>query len=64
MTGKTIARIVPVEPRETSIEESNQAGIIKAGRKRLPKDFWSLPRPDDPGDLVIKALLEERAESR
>jgi prevent-host-death family protein len=63
-TGKTIARIVPVEAREKSIEELEQRGIIKAGRKKLPKDFWSLPRPDDPGDLVRKALLEERVESR
>lgn len=63
-TGKTIARIVPVEPREKSVEELEQLGIIKAARKRLSKDFWSLPRPDDPGDLVRKALLEERAESR
>jgi len=63
-TGKTIARIVPVGPREKSIEELEQLGIIKAARKRLPEDFWSLPRPDDPGDLVRKALLEERAMSR
>ena len=63
-TGKTIARIVPVEPREKSVEELEQLGIIRAAGKRLSKGFWSLPRPDDPGDLVRKALLEERAMSR
>ncbi len=63
-TGKAIARIVPVKPGEKSIEELERLGIIRAGHKGLPKDFWSRPRPDDPQDLVRKALLEERAQSR
>jgi hypothetical protein len=35
-------------------------GLIRLGSGKLPKDFWRMPRPDDPKDLVLKALLEER----
>jgi prevent-host-death family protein len=34
--GKTKARIVPVELREQSIEQLEQWGIVKTGKKSLP----------------------------
>jgi len=37
---------------------------VKLGTRRLPKDFWRMPRPKDPNGLVMKALLEERAAGR
>jgi prevent-host-death family protein len=63
-TGKTIARIIPVEPREHSIEQLEQLGIVKAGKKGLPKGFWSRPRPDDPHGSLREALTQERGEGR
>jgi len=39
-------------------------GLISLGKGKLPKDFWSLPRPKDPKGLVLKAVLEEREEGR
>jgi prevent-host-death family protein len=63
-TGKTIARIVPVEPREQSIEQLEQLGIVKTGKKGLPKKFWSRPRPDDPRASLREALAQERGEGR
>jgi hypothetical protein len=39
-------------------------GLVKLGTGKLPKDFWRMPRPKDPKGLVMKGLLEERAEGR
>ena len=39
-------------------------GLIRLGTGKLSKDFWKMPRPDDPEDLVLKALLEEREDGR
>jgi hypothetical protein len=36
-------------------------GLIRLGPGKLPKNFWSLPRPQDPERLVRKALLDERS---
>jgi hypothetical protein len=33
-------------------------GLIKLGSGRLPKDFWSMPRAEDPQGLVLKALFK------
>jgi prevent-host-death family protein len=63
-TGKTIAKIVPIQSREKSIEELEQCGIVKAGGGDLPEDFWSRPRPEDSHDSVREALIMERTEGR
>ncbi len=35
-------------------------GKIRLGSGRLPKDFWKLPRPEDPEGLVRRTLVEDR----
>jgi prevent-host-death family protein len=61
--GKPVARSVPIsrtkKVKETLIRMEKQ-GLIKLGPGRLPKDFWNMPRGEDPQGLVLKALLEER----
>jgi hypothetical protein len=37
---------------------------IKRGKGKLAKNFWALPRLDDPTRLVFKALLDEREVKR
>jgi len=65
--GKPVARLVPVlrtkTTRESMIRMEKQ-GLLKLGSGKLPKDFWSMPRPEDPNGLVLKALLEERESGR
>jgi len=39
-------------------------GLIKLGSGKLPNDFWTMPRAEDPQGLVLKALLEERENGR
>ena len=61
--GKPVARLVPVsrtrEGKE-SLAKMEKQGLIRLGSGKLPKRFWSLPRPQDPEGLVRKALMDER----
>ena len=65
--GKPVARLVPVS-RSKDLKESltrmEKQGLIRLGSGKLPKDFWKIPRPEDPEYLVLKALLEEREAGR
>jgi prevent-host-death family protein len=65
--GKPVARLVPIsrtKPAKESVTRMEKQGLIKLGSGRLPKDFWSMPRAEDPQGLVLKALLQEREEGR
>jgi len=65
--GKPVARLVPILRRKNtreSITRMEKQGLLKLGSGKLPKDFWSMPRPEDPNGLVLKALLEERKGGR
>jgi prevent-host-death family protein len=65
--GKPVARLVPLS-RSNDLKESlvrmEKQGFIRIGAGKLPKGFWRMHRPDDPEDLVLKALLEEREAGR
>jgi prevent-host-death family protein len=65
--GKPVARLVPVS-RTSAVGESlarmERQGLIKLGSGKLPRDFWTMPRAEDPKGLVLKALLEERKDGR
>jgi len=65
--GKPVAKLVPI-PRSKNLRKSlvkmEKRGLIKIGSGRLSKEFWALPRPEDPEGWVLQALLEERAEGR
>jgi prevent-host-death family protein len=65
--GKPVARLVPVSLVGTmreSLAAMERQGLIKLGSGKLPKEFWTMHRPEDPDGLVLKALLEERGEGR
>jgi len=61
--GKPVVRLVPIShtkvPKE-SLTRLEKQGLIKLGSGRLPKDFWTMPRSEDPQGLMLKALLKER----
>jgi prevent-host-death family protein len=65
--GKPVARLVPVS-RNKDLKESlvrmEKQGLIRLGPGKLPKDFWKIPRPDDPEGLVLKDLFQERKAGR
>ena len=65
--GKPVARLIPLS-RSKDFKESlvrmEKQGLIRLGPGKLPKDFWKIPRPEDPEGLVLKALLEEREAGR
>ena len=65
--GKPIARLLPIvapESVEVRMTRLVAAGLVRPPLRPLPKSFWTMPRPKDPKGLVLKALLEERAEGR
>ena len=64
--GTPVAKLVPI-PRTADHEmerlrDLERRGLIKLGTGKIPPEFWDMPRPEDPGDGVLKALLEEREE--
>jgi prevent-host-death family protein len=63
--GKPIARIVPLKRGEmpAHLLMLEKAGMAKIGTGKLPKGFLELPRPKDPKNRAIKALLSERRQS-
>ena len=65
--GKPVARIVPISNKTRSrgsFSGMEKEGLIKLGSGKLPNDFWTMPRAEDPQGLVLKALLEERENGR
>jgi prevent-host-death family protein len=63
--GRPIARLGPAVSSETlpqQLVEMEKQGLIKIGSRKLPKNFWALPRPKDPKGLVVKTVLREREE--
>jgi prevent-host-death family protein len=65
--GKPVARLVPIARSEANREaliQMEKQGLIRFGSGKLPKDFWAMPRPEDPEGLTLKALLEEREGGR
>ncbi len=63
-----VARLEPLatgsaEADEAKLLELERRGILKRGTGKLPKDFWTRPRPKLKGSAV-QALLDEREESR
>ena len=61
--GKPIAKLVPIARSgrvPERLREMEKEGLVSIGRGKLPKNFWTSPRPRDPKGLVLKALLEER----
>ncbi len=65
--GKPVARLVPVSRAKIArdaLAQMEKQGLIKIGSGKLPKDFWSMPSPEDPGESVLSALLDERKAGR
>jgi len=67
--GRQVARLVPAAlvaaDSDAETAELVRLGIARPGRKGgVRLDFLKRPRPKDPGDSVLKALLEERAQGR
>ena len=65
--GNPVARLTPILRAKTSrgsMGSMEKRGLIRLGSGKLPKDFWSMPRPEDPEGSVLKALLEEREGGR
>lgn len=65
-----VARLEPLaagspESDDAKLLELERRGLLKRGTGKLPKDFWTRPRPKTTdGSSVLQALLDEREEAR
>ncbi len=63
-----VARLEPLPPGSREADEARlleleRQGVIKRGKGKLTKDFWTRPLPKFKKSLV-EAVLEERREAR
>ena len=63
-----VARLEPLprgsaEADEASLTELERQGLLKRGKGKLPKDFWTRPLPKLKGS-VVRTLLKMREEER
>ena len=62
-----VARLEPLDGTEPGqdprITKLIREGVIKPAKKKLPKDFWTRPRPKLKGS-VVETLLKMREEER
>jgi hypothetical protein len=38
--------------------------VVRKGTGRVSKEFWKLPKPEDPEGLTLRYLLEDRRQGR
>jgi prevent-host-death family protein len=65
--GTPIARLSPISRSRTmkdAMTSMEKRGLIRLGSGKLPKDFWKIPKPEDPEGLILRALLEDREKGR
>jgi prevent-host-death family protein len=66
--GKPIAKMIPLAPGDIDVPDQlltlERAGLAVIGRKRLPKDFWTLARPRVAGHEAVQAVIDEREHER
>lgn len=63
--GRVIARLAPVSgdmSDDSRLEALTRSGRIRPATARLPKSFWTRPRPRDAQGRSLSALLDERAQ--
>jgi prevent-host-death family protein len=61
--GCPVARLVPVrsiEQADSGLQDLERQGLVRLGTGKLDRAFWKLPRPQDRGGSIRKAVDEER----
>jgi hypothetical protein len=38
--------------------------VAKRGSGKIPEEFWTMPRPEDPEGLALRYLIEARRDGR
>ena len=66
--GRPIVKLVPISPDSSVLSphllKLARSGLVRIGSGTLPKGFWKLPRPSDESAAGLRALLDERNETR
>ncbi len=64
---KPVARLGPInvgDLRKVHLNRLIRAGLIRPPIRKLPRDFWDRPWPNDPQGRALAALIEEREQGR
>jgi len=67
--NRPVAKLSPIESADKTedqrLDELERQGLITRGRGKLPKEFFTLPRPKlKAGETLLEALLDERRNGR
>lgn len=65
--GRPIARLVPITASDSydqRLMEMERQGLVVLGSGELEKEFWELPRIQDPEGRALGVLSTEREEGR
>ncbi len=62
--GKPVARLSRPDPVSGEVEELVKSGVARPPRKKLPTDFFTSVRPEDPDGSILESLIDERREGR
>lgn len=66
--GTPIAKIIPMSSHmdgtDMRMTELVRAGLVRRGVGKLPKGFWTMPRPMDSKGKGLDVLIQEREKGR
>ncbi len=63
--GRPVAKVIGLSPdSDADLAALERAGLVRIGRGRISRKFWTQPRPQDPEGAALRALLEEREGGR
>ncbi len=65
--GKPVARLGPIsvgEQRDVQLNRLIRAGLIHPPIRKLPRDFWDQPWPNDRQGRALAVLIEGRDQER
>jgi prevent-host-death family protein len=67
--GRPVARLMPYtavplsdEEEEKRLHDLQRRGLIRLGTGKIPEEFWTMPRVQDPEGRVRAALQADRDE--
>jgi prevent-host-death family protein len=58
--GRPVAKLVPLAAAHDELDELVEQGLVSAGTRKLPRNFFARERPADARARVREAVLDER----
>ena len=65
--GRPVAWLGPCEGEDdldAELTELRDAGLVRIGSGKIPDEYWTQPKDEDPEGVLLAALLKNREEDR